>query len=69
MHQHSNYSVYRRIKGKEWVWKNFWRNYSWKFLQHGKGNNQSNSRGAKSLIQDKAKEKHAKTHTNQTDKD
>ena len=23
---------------KERVWENFWRDYSWKFPQHGKGN-------------------------------
>ena len=35
---------------------------------HGKGNSQSSPRGAKSLIRDKPKEKHAKIHTNQTKK-
>ena len=54
---------------KERVWENFWRDYSWKFPQHGKGNSQSSPRGAKSPIQDKPKEKHAQTHTNQTNKD
>ena len=34
--------------------------------QHGKGNSRSSPRGTKSPIQDKPKEKHAKTHTNQT---
>ena len=51
------------------VWENFWRDYSRKFPQHGKGNNQSIPRGIKSPIQDKPKEKHAKTHANQTNKD
>ena len=37
--------------------------------QHGKGNSQSSPRGTKSPIQDKPKEKYAKTHTNQTNKD
>ena len=54
---------------KERVWENFWRDYSWKFPQHGKGNTQLSPRGTKSPIQDKPKEKHAKTHTNQTNKD
>ena len=54
---------------KERVWENFWRNYSWKFHQNGKGNSQSSPRGTKSPIQDKPKEKYAKTHTNQTNKD
>ena len=40
-----------------------------KFPQHGKGNSQSNPRGAESPIQDKTKDKHTKTHTNQTNKD
>ena len=39
-----------------------------KFPQHGKGNSQSSPRGTKSLIQGKPKEKHTKTHTNQTNK-
>ena len=34
-----------------------------------KENSQSSPRGTKSPIQDKPKEKHAKTHTNQTNKD
>ena len=39
------------------------------FPKHGKGNSQSSPRGTKSSIQDKSKEKHAKTHTNETNKD
>ena len=42
-------------KHKERVWENFWRNYSWKFPQHGKGTSQSSPRGAKSSIQDKSR--------------
>ena len=38
------------------------------FLQHGKGNSQSSPRDTKSPVQDKPKEKNAKTHTDQTDK-
>ena len=34
-----------------------------------KRNSQSRARGTKSPIQDKPKEKHAKTHTNQSNKD
>ena len=45
------------------------RDYSWKFPQHGKGKSQSSPTGSKSPKQDKPKEKHAKTHTNQTNKD
>ena len=56
-------------KHKERVWENFWRNYSWKSHQHGKGNSQSSPRGIKSSIQDEPKEKHAKTQTNQISKD
>ena len=40
-HQHSKYRVPRRRREKERVWENFWRDYSWKFPQHGKGNSQS----------------------------
>ena len=54
---------------KEMVWENFWRDYSWKFPQHGKGKSQSSPRGTKSPTQDKPKEKCARTHTNQTNKD
>ena len=67
-HQHSNHRGPGRGE-KEMVWENFWRDYSWKCPQHGKGNSQSSPRGTKSPIQDKPKEKHAKTHTNQTNKD
>ena len=38
---------------KERVWENVWRDYSWKFPQHGKGNRQSSPRGTKSPIQHK----------------
>ena len=67
MHQHSNYRGPRRRKEKESVWENFWRDYSWKFPLHGKGNSQVQE--VQSPIQDKPKEKHAKTHTNQINKD
>ena len=40
-----------------------------KMSQHGKGNSQSSPRGTKSPIQEKPKEKHTKTHTNQISKD
>ena len=65
-HQHLNYRGPRRRREKESVWDNLWRDYSWKFPQHGKGNS---PRGAKSPIEDKLKKKHAKTHTNETNKD
>ena len=64
-----NYRGPRRRREKETVRENFWRDYSWKFTQHGRGNSQSSPRGKESPIQDKHKEKHAKTHTNQTNKD
>ena len=69
MHQHLNYRGPRRRGEKERVWENFWRDYTWKFPRHGKGNSQSSPRDTKSPIQDKSKEKYAKTHTNQTNKD
>ena len=50
---------------KERVWENFWRHYSWKFPQHVKEKSQLSPKGTKSPIQDKPKEKHAKTYTNQ----
>ena len=68
MHQYSNYRGTRR-REKERVWENFWRDYSWKFPQHGKGNSQLSPRGTKGPVQDKPKEKHTKTDTNQTKKD
>ena len=43
----------RRRREKESIWENFWRDYSWKFPQDGKGNSQSSPRGTKSPIQDK----------------
>ena len=49
-HQHSNYKNSERWKGKERVWENFWKDYTWKFPQHGKGNSQLNPRGTKSPI-------------------
>ena len=55
-----------KTKHKERIREKFWRDYRWKFPQYGKGNSRSSSRGTKSPIQDKPKEKHTKTHTNQT---
>ena len=54
---------------KQRAWENFWRDYSWKFPQHGKGNSQSSPEGTKNPIQDKTKKKHTKIPTNQTNKD
>ena len=68
MNQHSNHMDPRR-REKERVWEKFWRDYSWKFPQHGKGNSQPSPRGTMSPIQDKPKEKHAETHINQTNKE
>ena len=59
----------RRRKEKERACENFWRDYSWKFHQHGKLNSQSSPRGTKNPTQNKPKEKHTKAHTNQTNKD
>ena len=33
---------------KEWIWENFWKDYSSKYLQHGKGNSQSSSNATES---------------------
>ena len=49
-------------------WENFWRDFRWEFTQHGKENIQSSPRGTKIPTQDTPKEKQAKTHTNQTNK-
>ena len=68
MHHHSNYRGPRRRREKERVWGNFGRDYNLKFPQNGKRNSQPSPRGINSLIQDKAKEKHAKTNINQIDK-
>ena len=68
-HKHSNYRGLRRRREKERIWENFWRDYSWKSPQNGKEDSQSSPRGTKSFVQDKSKEKHTKTHTNQTNKD
>ena len=35
----------RRKRKKERVWEYFWRDYSWKFPQHGKGSRQSSPTG------------------------
>ena len=67
--QHSNYRGPKRRREKEKVWENFWRDYSLKFSQHGKGNSQSSPSATKSPIQAKPKKKEAKTYTNQTNKD
>ena len=45
------------MREKERVWENFWRDYSWKFPQHGKGNSKSSARITKSPIQEKNKGK------------
>ena len=56
MQQHWNYRNPRRRRGKERVWENLWRDYSWKFPQHRKGNSQPSPRGTNSPIQEKPKE-------------
>ena len=47
----------------------FWRDYTWNFPQHGKGNILSSPGGKNSPIEDKHKEKHTKTRTKKTNKD
>ena len=56
-------------KRKRKCMRKFWRDCSRKFPQHGKGDRQSSPRGKKSPVEDKPKEKHTNTHTNQTNKD
>ena len=62
MHQHLNYRGSRRI------WKNFEEIIVESFLNMEK-EIVTQVQEAQSPIQDKPKEKHAKTHNNQTDKD
>ena len=67
--KHTNIQIIRvPEEEKKSVWGNFWRDYSWKFPQLGKGNSKSSPRGTKIPTQDKPKEKHAKTLTYQTNK-
>ena len=53
MNQYLNYRGPRSKREKERVCENFWRGYSWKSPQHGKGNSQSSPKGTKSPIQGK----------------
>ena len=50
--------LWDKKKKKEKVWEIFWRDYSWKFPQHGKENSQLSPTGTKNPIQDKPKETH-----------
>ena len=69
--KHTNFQIIgvpenkRKRKGMRKFLK---RLYSSKFPQRGKGNSQSSPRGTQSPLEDKTKEKPAKTHTNQTNK-
>ena len=47
-------------------WENISRDCSWKLPLYGKRNSQSGPGITESAIQEKIKEKHAKTHINQT---
>ena len=68
MYQHSNYrGPRRRRRGKKGYEKNFEEIIVENFPNMEK--EIVKSRGAKSPIQDKPKEKHAKIHNNQTNKD
>ena len=62
MHQHSNKKKKRKRKGLRKYLKRLYLKTS----QYGKGNNQWSPGSAESPIQDKSKEKHAKTHIKQT---
>ena len=68
MHQHSNYSSPGEEGKKKKPEKNL-KKLQLKFPQNRKGNSYLSPRGTKSPTQDKPKEKHTKTHTNQTSKD
>ena len=56
------------MKGKRKGMRKVLQRLQLKIPQHGKGNSQSSPRDTKSPVQDKPKEKNAKTHTDQTDK-
>ena len=64
MQQNLNYRdpISRREKGHEKILKTL----QMKISPTGKENSQLSPRGTKSAIQDKPKEKHTKTHTNQS---
>ena len=64
--KYSNYRGPRRRREKEKVWENFWRVENFPNMEKEIVNQVQE---AQSPIQDKSKEKHAKTHTNQTNKD
>ena len=67
MHRHLNYRGPRRIRGKERVEKNFEEVIVENFSNVEK-EVVNQVQEAQSPIQDKPKEKQAKTHTNQTNK-
>ena len=69
MHQHSHYrgpEEQEKMKGYEKIFEEIIVEH---FPNMEKEISQSSPRGTKSPIQDKPKEKHAKTCTNQTNKD
>ena len=66
MHQHLNYRGPRRRREKERIWENFWRDYSWKFPQHGKGKSQSTPRGTKRINPRRNVPKHILTKLTKT---
>ena len=53
---------------REMTSENIWRDNTWKFLEHGKQNNQLSPVSTESPRQDKPKEEQIETHSNQTDK-
>ena len=53
---------------RERTWENIQRDNSRKLPYHGTGNSQPSPGSTKSARQDKAKEEHTETHSNQTDK-
>ena len=50
------------------TWENIGRDNSWKLPEYGKGNSQPSPGSTESPRQDKHKEEHTETHSNQTDK-
>ena len=61
-------NIHRRKRDREKTEKTLLRDNSWKPPEHGKGNSQPSPESTDSLNQDRPKEEHTETHSNQTGK-
>ena len=68
--KHTNICIIGVPEGRERerTWENIWRYKSSKLPEHGKGNSQPSPGNTESPKQDKPKEEHTETHSNQIDK-